>query len=334
MSVPNSIENSPPSPTTTLHNAIREIKILKSTIKEQDQFINRLKNELERAKTATTDQININKSQARRIALLETELEKVKRSLEDVNEGFQLLLHEKTMKGDFMLNPIMQHHEANNNSRQKLIDNLKESPTNDDSTTNRNGASIKPEKKSRPKSPATDLAAELERAPAGNVNNTPFGKRVEKENDQIVDVETLLEENKSLKDSYNTIKNYLQKILNRIMEEEGFEQVISADWTKRAPSNSSQAATIFSNPHTLSKPLNTKKLEHRKTLSGPFRLPATEQQQPIRRTPRQNSSSDAAPRKRWSLWWNNNGKQQTEIKKEDPYMRPMILVQETEKAKE
>ncbi|CAG8548501.1 1833_t:CDS:2 [Ambispora leptoticha] len=315
-------ENSPPSPTTNLHNATREIKIAKSTIKEQDRFINRLKNEIEQTKTATTDQININKSQALRIALLETELEqvkRVKRSLEDVNEGFQLLLHEKTMKGDFMLNPIMQHHEANN-SRQKLIDSLKESPTNDDNNTNRTGASIKREKKSRPKSLVTDLAAELERASAGNINNTPLGERVEKESDQIVDAERVeIERRKTLSGPFrlpSNIKIPRSPTIQNIEEK--------ADQLSPLPTPS----PVHSRTTSLSEDVSSTKLNS---------VSATEQQQPIRRTQRRNSSSDGAPRKRWSLWWNNNnnnGKQQTEIKKEDPYMRPMILVQETEKAKE
>ncbi|CAG8586904.1 546_t:CDS:2 [Ambispora gerdemannii] len=395
-------EDSPPPSPTSLPNITREIKIAKNTIKEQDKFINQLNNEIERAKTATTDQINLNRSLSLRITLLETELEqvkRVKRSLEDVNEGFQLLLHEKTMKGDFMLNPIMQNYEANN-SRQKLVDSLRELPT-----SNKDDGSRRREKKSRPKSLVTDLAAELSRASAGNVNNHLLGERVEKESDQIVDFEKLLEENKNLKDANTKLTNYLQKILGRIMEEEGFEQVLSTDWTKRAPSNpTTPTATTFSHIRTLSKPVNnpaviveesaaaansTKKVERRKTLSGPFRalpnikipkspitiqnieenadqlspLPTSspvhsrttslteevsstkldsisvveqEQQQPIRRPQRRNSSSDGGPRKRWSLWWsgnNNNGKQQTEVKKEDPHMRPMILVQESEKAK-
>ena len=55
--------------------------------------------------------MNLDESYVRRIQQLENELSQVKRinrSLMEENEAFQLLLHEKTMEGKFMLNPIMQ----------------------------------------------------------------------------------------------------------------------------------------------------------------------------------------------------------------------------------
>jgi len=55
--------------------------------------------------------MNTSKNHVRRIQQLETELSQVKhmhQSLMEENEEFQLLLHEKTMEGEFVLNPIMQ----------------------------------------------------------------------------------------------------------------------------------------------------------------------------------------------------------------------------------
>ncbi|KAG9300525.1 hypothetical protein G9A89_002403 [Geosiphon pyriformis] len=390
----------PESPTTSLHNAAREIKIAQRTIKEQDRLIYQLKTEIERAKTATTDTINLNKGLSLKINLLENELEQVKRmkrSLEDVNEGLQLLLHEKTM-----LNPHPQDSIA---VPKKSPGEQKESPTDDTfKEKDMSLKSIKREKKARPKSIVTDLAAELQRASADNI--TPLGESVQKESDQVVDFEKMQEEIKSLKDANNVLRNYIQKILDRIMEADGFEQLLSTDWSKRAPPSnpSTPTATTFAHVRSQSKSNNittttttktpeinkesaaSKKLERRKTLSGPFRgsigdklghlkipsspptspkstgetgdqlsplpvSPAHSREpsiseevtssprsslsvEPPKRAQRRNSSSDGNPRKRWSLWWTAQGKQQPGIKKEDPYMRPIILVQEKEMAKE
>jgi hypothetical protein len=52
-----------------------------------------------------------------RIQQLENELSQVKhmnQSLMEENESFQRLMFEKTMKGEFMLNPVMQVNIINN----------------------------------------------------------------------------------------------------------------------------------------------------------------------------------------------------------------------------
>ena len=107
-------KDSPPD-TPTLDNshyiAVREAKNAQRIVKDLERRNNEISAELDKAKQATTESMNLNKSHVRRIQQLENELSQVKhmhQSLMEENESYQLLLHEKTMKGEFVLNPIMQ----------------------------------------------------------------------------------------------------------------------------------------------------------------------------------------------------------------------------------
>ncbi len=102
------IEDSPPN---TPISANREAKNAQRIIKDLERRNSDITAELDKAKQATTESMNLSKSHVRRIQQLENELSQVKhmnQALMEENEGFQLLLHEKTMKGEFMLNPFMQ----------------------------------------------------------------------------------------------------------------------------------------------------------------------------------------------------------------------------------
>lgn len=91
--------------------AARELKNVQRSIKELERRNNELATELEKAKQATNESVNISKNHVRRIQQLENELSQVKhmnQSLMEENESFQRLIFEKTMKGEFMFNPIMQ----------------------------------------------------------------------------------------------------------------------------------------------------------------------------------------------------------------------------------
>ncbi|RCH80063.1 hypothetical protein CU097_002275, partial [Rhizopus azygosporus] len=93
----------------------REAKIAQRTIKAQDKLIADLKIELEKQKTMLQEHKNQVQNQSLRIEHLEHEIANVKqvnRSLMEDNESYQILLHEKTMTGEFMMNPIMQKPDA------------------------------------------------------------------------------------------------------------------------------------------------------------------------------------------------------------------------------
>lgn len=89
----------------------REAKIAQRTIKAQDKLILDLKNEVDKQKALLQEQQSEAQLQSLKAVHLEHEIANVKqlnRSLMEDNESYQILLHEKTITGEFMTNPIMQ----------------------------------------------------------------------------------------------------------------------------------------------------------------------------------------------------------------------------------
>lgn len=89
----------------------REAKIAQRTIKAQDKMILDLKNELDKQKVIMTDRQSQAQLASLKLVHLEHEIANVKQlnqSLMEDNESYQILLHEKTINGEFMMNPIMQ----------------------------------------------------------------------------------------------------------------------------------------------------------------------------------------------------------------------------------
>lgn len=89
----------------------REAKIAQRTIKAQDKLILDLKNELDKQKALLQERQSESQLVSLKVVHLEHEISNVKqlnRSLMEDNESYQILLHEKTINGEFMMNPIMQ----------------------------------------------------------------------------------------------------------------------------------------------------------------------------------------------------------------------------------
>ncbi|ORY00068.1 hypothetical protein K493DRAFT_312973 [Basidiobolus meristosporus CBS 931.73] len=80
---------SPKSPVDEHKDIFRENTILNKTVKSQDKLILELREELEKSKQATQSAVSRCQEYSLRVAS-------------------QVLLHEKTMSGSFMLNPILQ----------------------------------------------------------------------------------------------------------------------------------------------------------------------------------------------------------------------------------
>ncbi|CAG8488244.1 4500_t:CDS:2 [Funneliformis caledonium] len=327
------------------YTTIRELKGAQRTIKEIERRNNEITAELDKAKQATTESMNLSKSHVRRIQQLENELSQVKhmnQALMEENEGYQLLLHEKTMKGEFMLNPIMQRNGTYTEKKctgtiEKVTNDSVSSPPIDDDNKVKNKNSI-----------ATDLAAELDRASL--LTSFYHGERVHKESDTTI-IDKLQDKIKSLTDANKCLRLYIEKILNRIIETQGFEEILSSESEWKKPSASSHEN-------------KTKKIERRKTVSvlhfrstsqpqnslSPINKIIAEEPDKIyplpserksnedtitlgdapKRVQRRNSSSGTKNAKRFSIFnWVGGAKE--EERKEDPFMRPMILVQEKER---
>lgn len=89
----------------------REAKIAQRTIKAQDKLILDLKNDVDKQKSIIQERQSESQLISLKVVHLEHEISNVKqlnRSLMEDNESYQILLHEKTINGEFMMNPIMQ----------------------------------------------------------------------------------------------------------------------------------------------------------------------------------------------------------------------------------
>ncbi|CAG8474265.1 3550_t:CDS:2 [Paraglomus occultum] len=353
------INSSKPSPATELAqiNANRDAKKALATIKERDQLIKQLRDDVLHANQEVTKKTSENEKNQADIEQLKNELEQVKtvnQSLMEENEVFQSLLHEKTIKGEFMLNPIMQYNDHDTRSENK-------EPTANGIKAN------------------NDLAAELHRASGGNGS---FGEDVQKESDRS-DIEKLESKNAELEEKVAKVEKankalqlYIDKILNRIVETPGAEHILAINGP--APSASpttttfGHSRTFSSGPALATPPPESKKLERRKTMSGaltssevPFKIKTGvhkvsmdeqgDQLSPLPSSPtsrvanygedggfvrpladppkRNRRNSASSSQKRWSLLgnWVLGAKATEEKKKEDPALRPIILVQEKER---
>ncbi|KAK9761404.1 hypothetical protein K7432_013727 [Basidiobolus ranarum] len=191
------------TPANEFKDMFRENSILNKTVKSQDKLILELREELEKCKQATQSSVSRCQEYSLRIASLENEKQQIKRvnlTLMEENESYQVLLHEKTMSGSFMLNPILQN-------RIGSIDEEEEGL-----------GSLAKEILSAPTSPTT---ADFD---------TTY--TIEKLRD---DIGTFRDENRTLKDENKALALYINKILTRILECGQMEIVLSSDYKAPSP---------------------------------------------------------------------------------------------------
>ncbi|KAF9353464.1 hypothetical protein BGX26_008777 [Mortierella sp. AD094] len=152
-----------------------------------------------------------------------TQARELNRGLMEENESYQLLLHEKSMNGEFMQTSIMKSTGYDElNGAQLVVGN--------------NGS--------------VNLADELGRA-FGQSPSTPAEERT----NESLSAEniTLKEEIKTLKDQNTALGLYISKILTRIMERPGFTSVLAADYSPgRAAVTESPPSVIKNNSTTSS----------------------------------------------------------------------------------
>ncbi|KAK9719984.1 hypothetical protein K7432_004432 [Basidiobolus ranarum] len=178
---------------------LKESKILSKTVKSQDRLILELREEIEKVKQGTRAAIARYENQSLKMSALENEknqLKQVNQTLMEENESYQVLLHEKTMSGSFMLNPLLQNR----------FDAIEEEDE------------------------AAPLALEILSIPTTPIAQT-FAESnfmVEKLKD---DVKLSKDENKTLKDENKALTLYVNKILTRIMESGQMMEVLASDYT-------------------------------------------------------------------------------------------------------
>ncbi|CAO3594282.1 unnamed protein product [Absidia cylindrospora] len=195
---------------------VRESKIAQRTIKAQDKLILDLKVEMDQQKSIVQDRDAQSQRQSLRIQHLEQEIANVKQvnqSLMEDNESYQILLHEKTISGEFMMNPIMQVEKTEASS------DITQSST----STNANGGG------------GLNLAAEL------NLAND--FEATQKANEVDIAVQKLTDEVKTLQDTNRALQLYMNKILMKIIDNKQLEDVLSIDQPKPRPLSMSISTT-------------------------------------------------------------------------------------------
>ncbi|KAI8642643.1 hypothetical protein BD408DRAFT_451620 [Parasitella parasitica] len=201
------------SVTTTVMDSsyARETKIAQRTIKAQDKLIFDLKNEVEKLKSVIQEQ----KTELQDKSLHETHLQheiasikKLYQGLMEENESYQILLHEKTINGEFIMNPIMQV--------KFQYPAMKESIS---TSSNNQGL---------------NLAAEL----ASSVPdwNNQSDRTIQKLNEEI----------KTLQDTNRALQLYMNKILMKIINNKQLEDVLSID-QPTTPTNQ-KSSDLANNP--------------------------------------------------------------------------------------
>ncbi|KAI9485721.1 MAG: hypothetical protein EXX96DRAFT_546206 [Benjaminiella poitrasii] len=201
----------------------REAKIAQRTIKAQDKMILDLKNQLEKENAFLQEQQSQSQLQSLKVAHLEQELASMKqlnRSLMEDNESYQILLHEKTMTGEFMMNPIMQ------------VEDRPEMKQSISSSSN-----------------GLNLAAEL----ASSIPD--WNSQKETESDQTIS--KLNEEIKVLQDTNRALQLYMNKILMKIINNKQLEDVLSIDQPSK-PTNPPLSDASSKPAVTVTTPTNNK----------------------------------------------------------------------------
>ncbi|KAI8968993.1 hypothetical protein BDF20DRAFT_838968 [Mycotypha africana] len=222
---------------------LRESKIAQRTIKAQDKLILELKTEIEKQKALLQEAQKETQLQSLKVVHLEHEIASIKqlnRSLMEDNESYQILLHEKTMNGEFMMNPIMQ---VDNDISLKVSSNnnnlaMKESASTSSSNSGGGGLNL-----------AAELASSIPDWPSKN--DTESDKTIQELNDEI----------KTLQDTNRALQLYMNKILMKIINNKQLVDVLSIDQPSSKPSKEAvneATATNATEPTSKSGPMPTK----------------------------------------------------------------------------
>ncbi|KAL1922076.1 uncharacterized protein VTP21DRAFT_10718 [Calcarisporiella thermophila] len=213
---------SSPSEYTSENNkkSLQEARASERRVKALERRVADLMAELEKARHLTQDYSTRSQQQSARLAALEHEvaqMTQLNRSLMEDNESYQILLHEKTVSGEFMLNPILQQNRHLNQSP-SVMERSAEDAHSIEYEEVHNGS--EPENGG-----GLDLAAELDRA--SQTSGRPV--KVGDEKDSSRTFEKMSEEIRKLKDENKAMALYVNKILLRIMENKQLVDVLSID---------------------------------------------------------------------------------------------------------
>ncbi|CAG8439818.1 11409_t:CDS:2 [Acaulospora colombiana] len=194
----------------------RELMVTQRQIKDLEKKLGDTLAELERVKKDYRESVELNKTHVRRIKQLEQDSEQLKtvnRSLSVENGNYQ----EKLAKKDAEYEQL----------EVKYCEEIRKSENN-----------------------------------SGSVDETTLGEAVLKESDHTL-IEKLQDEVKTLKSDNESMAKYIQKMLNRIMEVDGFEETLATHWSSSSQEKSSKPMS----------PTNPAKPERPNSLKTDFKFP-------------------------------------------------------------
>ncbi|CAG8440682.1 10227_t:CDS:2 [Diversispora eburnea] len=288
-------------------------------IKEWEKKYNDTSNELERLKLETLESKELNRAHVRTIRQLEQDVSQLKivnKSLFNDNKELQIRLSDK--EGEYQkMEELYLEERRNNNERHLKSDSLTSTLSDD--------------------------------------RETLVGERVQKESDHTL-IEELQNKIKTLKDDNESMTLYIQKMLNRIMEVKGFEDTLATDWTSE---RSNKTTTLATKPIDVSSENQPKpsKNSRSNSLKNNFKFPQNGEIIQENSEPENLSSySPSSP----TIVEQSHEEDTTTVtrarkgsssadsvivretitsartfadppKKEDPYMKPILLVQANEK---
>ncbi|KAJ1908795.1 hypothetical protein IWQ60_011522 [Tieghemiomyces parasiticus] len=225
----------------------RQTLEVQRTLRNQERQIQELRGEVARLETARRN-LEVCHDQAQARAQEQTqEVEEVKRvnqTLMEDNEAYQLLLHEKTVNGNFSLGALGYDHGTSQEGLASLAAEL--SPVDAPELTF--GSPLTPGAGSG----ALDLAAELGRA--ASITSPDHEAELRARDDQLTkcrtDIKALEKDVKAARDENKALTLYINKILGRIMSSGMLQEVLAQDYTgKNKPNGDGSGPVTADSPN-------------------------------------------------------------------------------------
>ncbi|KAG2216872.1 hypothetical protein INT45_009403 [Circinella minor] len=232
-------------------------------IRVQEKLLSGFKNEIEHQKRVIHEAMLGAEAQEKRINTLEqelTSLKEVNASLMEDNESYQMLLHEKTMAGEFSKKSVLtiatEEEEIDKNTTTFNSDDNNIIVSTSFSSSSSNNTMIK-----KPKS--TSLAAELNKVESGDDCNCQHADSVQKLSDEI----------RVLQESNKALSLYMNKILLKIVGNQELVDVLNIDEDDEGDDEASTFKSSILTSSSLS-PSNNKIKDHTTQQTSPNSTPS------------------------------------------------------------
>ncbi|TIB89180.1 hypothetical protein E3Q18_03150 [Wallemia mellicola] len=233
----NRVEATPPnSPSPSSPNSA---PIIKSMSIESTSERNTREAALEKSQQALEMEKQRRSTIQRNERTLKAELDNHKRLIEDLrseNESYMLLLQERTFSGDLLDSSVF---DSMRNVDDSGIASIAEEPENDSTQLSEDDQDFTPKRRrarrrgpadARKKPQASESPKPLSEENGGNVGVTGPGYDLAAELGRAKLDNTLKSDNKTLKEANKALTTYVSKIIEKIINQEGFEHILASDY--------------------------------------------------------------------------------------------------------